>query len=73
MNVDNHFQRLLVGLLCPRGTMGKCRRPYHDQAARHADRKREGGLSSDLETKYHIAHSKFAKDAHQKASVSSGN
>jgi polar amino acid transport system substrate-binding protein len=31
------------------------------------------GTILDLETKYHIKHSKFAEDAHQKASVSSGN
>jgi polar amino acid transport system substrate-binding protein len=31
------------------------------------------GTILDLETKYHITHSKFAEDAHQKASVSSGN
>ncbi|HME20511.1 MAG TPA: transporter substrate-binding domain-containing protein [Acetobacteraceae bacterium] len=30
------------------------------------------GTIVDLETKYHIKHSKFAEDAHQKASVSSG-
>jgi polar amino acid transport system substrate-binding protein len=30
------------------------------------------GTIVDLETKYHIKHSKFAQDAHQKASVSSG-
>ena len=29
------------------------------------------GTILDLETKYHIKHSKFAEDAHQKASVSS--
>jgi polar amino acid transport system substrate-binding protein len=31
------------------------------------------GTIIDLETKYHIRHSKFAEDAHQKASVSSGD
>jgi polar amino acid transport system substrate-binding protein len=31
------------------------------------------GTILDLETKYHIKHSKFAEDAHQKASASSGN
>jgi len=31
------------------------------------------GTILDLETKYHIKHSKFAEDAHQKASVSTGN
>jgi polar amino acid transport system substrate-binding protein len=31
------------------------------------------GTIVDLETKYHIKHSKFAQDAHQKASVSSGH
>jgi polar amino acid transport system substrate-binding protein len=31
------------------------------------------GTILDLETKYHITHSKFAEDANQKASVSSGN
>ena len=31
------------------------------------------GTILDLETKYHIGHSTFAEDAHQKASVSSGN
>jgi len=33
----------------------------------------KGGTTLDLETKYHIKHSKYADDAHQKASVSSGN
>ena len=31
------------------------------------------GTILDLETKYHVKHSKFAEDAHQKASVSSDN
>jgi polar amino acid transport system substrate-binding protein len=31
------------------------------------------GTILDLETKYHIKHSKFAEDAHQEASASSGN
>jgi polar amino acid transport system substrate-binding protein len=31
------------------------------------------GTILELETKYHIKHSKFAEDAHQKASLSSGN
>ena len=31
------------------------------------------GTILDLETRYHIKHSKFAEDAHQKASASSGN
>ncbi len=31
------------------------------------------GTILDLETKYHIKHSKFAEDAHQKASMSSGD
>lgn len=31
------------------------------------------GTILDLETKYHIKHSKFAEDAHHKASASSGN
>lgn len=31
------------------------------------------GTILDLETKYHVKHSKFAEDAHQKASVSSGD
>ncbi len=31
------------------------------------------GTILDLETKYHIKHSKFAEDAHQKASTSSGD
>jgi polar amino acid transport system substrate-binding protein len=31
------------------------------------------GTILDLETKYHIQHSKFAEDAHQKASAPSGN
>jgi polar amino acid transport system substrate-binding protein len=31
------------------------------------------GTIPDLESKYHIKHSKFAADAHQKASVASGN
>jgi polar amino acid transport system substrate-binding protein len=33
----------------------------------------EDGTIMDLETKYHIKHSKFAADAHRKASVSSAN
>jgi len=31
------------------------------------------GTIPDLESKYHIKHSKFAADAHQKASAASGN
>jgi polar amino acid transport system substrate-binding protein len=31
------------------------------------------GTILELETKYHIRHSKFAEDAHQKASASSAN
>jgi polar amino acid transport system substrate-binding protein len=31
------------------------------------------GTILDLEAKYHIKHSKFAEDAHQKATVSSGH
>lgn len=31
------------------------------------------GTILDLETKYHVKHSKFAEDAHRKASASSGN
>ena len=51
MRVRNHFPRLLAGdsarrrFVCPRRTAGERRRPRHDQAARHADRRREGGLS----------------------------